>query len=744
MKKFFTLLTLLFTIVGGANSVWGASELVYHGATDATISGTTYTSATGLTLVQSNSKELASGKNITVNSAAYTSFKLSTGSRNFTVTAPSGKEITAITIYSYENNSTPEGGAFTIVAGTEISNTAGTTFTKGSNDNATPDVQKFVFAPASSIQFSWTGKQNCCVLEVEYFNTSDSKYTLTTAANPSEGKNTIVASRQYYSGSTAFLNTTPADGYVFSNWTNESSVEVSASAKAFVTMPASNVTYTANFTSGNTHTITAEIADGQSTYGSITNAGANVVVENEEITFAATANEGYAFINWTSGGSVYSTNASITVTSTADATYTANFKKLFRVTYDKSNYIGDINSSKILSTYTTSVNEKYADKNDSYTIPAYADLYFHRDGYTFDKWSDGNGNYYDSGDVIVSMTADVTLTPTWATVTESLSNSQNKNIVTWSFAKSNIIFADWQSSDYGYYVQKAIVNGETVSLPMQIVNGKVGNYNRSDDLAQTNQNTKFTIPAVSGMVVEIPDAYTNLSTTTIAGSTSYTGTGTKSISYTYTGDASTIDIVIGENNQYLKRIVVTYPVTAANVTISPAKEYTTYVTEAPLDFTGIEGLKAYIATAVSESNVQMTRVNKVPAGTGLVLKTSGSSFDVPVFDGTGADNVSGNKMAGSATATTAVAANAGYILKDGVFQPSSEGNLPAGKAYLNIAVSGARELTMSFEDDDVTGIQSIENGKSAIDNSVYDLSGRRVAQPTNGLYIVNGKKVVIK
>ena len=29
-------------------------------------------------------------------------------------------------------------------------------------------------------------------------------------------------------------------------------------------------------------------------------------------------------------------------------------------------------------------------------------------------------------------------------------------------------------------------------------------------------------------------------------------------------------------------------------------------------------------------------------------------------------------------------------------------------------------------------------------NEVYDLSGRRVVQPTKGLYIVNGKKVIIK
>jgi len=45
--------------------------------------------------------------------------------------------------------------------------------------------------------------------------------------------------------------------------------------------------------------------------------------------------------------------------------------------------------------------------------------------------------------------------------------------------------------------------------------------------------------------------------------------------------------------------------------------------------------------------------------------------------------------------------------------------------------------------DDATGIHSIDNGQLTIDN-VYDLSGRRVAQPSKGLYIINGKKVVLK
>ena len=181
------------------------------------------------------------------------------------------------------------------------------------------------------------------------------------------------------------------------------------------------------------------------------------------------------------------------------------------------------------------------------------------------------------------------------------------------------------------------------------------------------------------------------------------------------------------------------------VTITPAKEYTTLTHAKDLDFTGVEGLKAYIATEVEGDKVNMTQVNKVPAGTGLVLKatTTGSAINVPAFISGDADDVSTNKMAGSATETTAIAANAGYILSDGVFQPASAGTLPAGKAYLNIAVASAHPLSLDFGDGDVTGIENLTPALSQGEGAWYDLQGRRVAQPAKGLYIVNGKKVLV-
>ena len=77
--------------------------------------------------------------------------------------------------------------------------------------------------------------------------------------------------------------------------------------------------------------------------------------------------------------------------------------------------------------------------------------------------------------------------------------------------------------------------------------------------------------------------------------------------------------------------------------------------------------------------------------------------------------------------------------------------VPANKAYVQVSPSvfttSAYALSISFCEGEVTGISeaTLLNINEVIkNNNVYDLSGRRVAKPTKGLYIVNGKKVVIK
>ena len=81
------------------------------------------------------------------------------------------------------------------------------------------------------------------------------------------------------------------------------------------------------------------------------------------------------------------------------------------------------------------------------------------------------------------------------------------------------------------------------------------------------------------------------------------------------------------------------------------------------------------------------------------------------------------------------------INNDGKLQKgSSTATINSFRAYLT-AVSGAREIT--FEDE-TTGLTDVSSKTSDGRGECFNLAGQRVAQPTKGLYIVNGRKVVIK
>ena len=77
----------------------------------------------------------------------------------------------------------------------------------------------------------------------------------------------------------------------------------------------------------------------------------------------------------------------------------------------------------------------------------------------------------------------------------------------------------------------------------------------------------------------------------------------------------------------------------------------------------------------------------------------------------------------------------------GFYKGGTNSKLNAYGAYFEGSVAAAR-LDVII-DEDPTSIREINNIE-ARDNSCYDLQGRRVAQPTKGIYIVNGKKTILK
>jgi len=177
------------------------------------------------------------------------------------------------------------------------------------------------------------------------------------------------------------------------------------------------------------------------------------------------------------------------------------------------------------------------------------------------------------------------------------------------------------------------------------------------------------------------------------------------------------------------------------VTITDA-EYATFVSPYATDFS-TTGVTVYTATAGATA-VTLNEVasGKVPANTPVVLykaDADGSAINVPVI--ASADDLGSNDL----QVSTGTDVENMYVLADntngvGFYKWSGTSDLSAGKVYL-LGASSAREF-LGFGD--VTGIENLTIMPSRKgEGMVYDLQGRRVAQPAKGLYIVNGKKVFV-
>ena len=165
----------------------------------------------------------------------------------------------------------------------------------------------------------------------------------------------------------------------------------------------------------------------------------------------------------------------------------------------------------------------------------------------------------------------------------------------------------------------------------------------------------------------------------------------------------------------------------------------TYVTKNAVEFRS--GTKAFIVSVADDSEAVLDEVTSVPANTAILLKGEGTyTMDIVASSST---IVSGNCLK-VADGTTNY--NGKYVLangKNGIgFYLWKGGKLNAGKVYMEPNSASSREF-IGFFDDETTGITEMKDEKLNT-KDVFNLNGMRVAQPQKGLYIVNGKKVVLK
>ena len=155
--------------------------------------------------------------------------------------------------------------------------------------------------------------------------------------------------------------------------------------------------------------------------------------------------------------------------------------------------------------------------------------------------------------------------------------------------------------------------------------------------------------------------------------------------------------------------------------------------------------------AINGSSLTLTEIADriVNAGEGVILKSTGASIAMTTAAAASATNYTDNALEGVDAATAPASGYKYYVLSNEGstlgFYHFTGATLGANKAFIKVDESAAPEFYSFDFGGNTTGIKSVQGERLKVNGSeFYDLQGRRVAQPTKGLYIVNGKKVVIK
>lgn len=196
-----------------------------------------------------------------------------------------------------------------------------------------------------------------------------------------------------------------------------------------------------------------------------------------------------------------------------------------------------------------------------------------------------------------------------------------------------------------------------------------------------------------------------------------------------------------EASQWYVEIVSEMPVTV------PAAGYTT--ANLPFAFRMPEGMKAYTVVEPTLVNdilclyiEEVTLVDgAVPANTPVVLVAEAGDYALQVAGVSAAPDAAADAH-WCGTLRAATVAGTVYTLDGDALAKSANGSVAANSAYYTNESLGVDRLPLSVRRGVAVGIDNIDG--EAADGVFYDLSGRRVVRPQSGIYVVNGRKVLVK
>ena len=213
---------------------------------------------------------------------------------------------------------------------------------------------------------------------------------------------------------------------------------------------------------------------------------------------------------------------------------------------------------------------------------------------------------------------------------------------------------------------------------------------------------------------------------------------------------------VGRNGSYTTwEVSEPVDVTDVNLAVNATAGWGTFI--APYDNLTPSTVKAYTVSYKDGNTIYFTEneTGVLSANTPYILSTEESENVSTTFTDIAnntEDTYTVNGLVGLLTAGTVAADK--YILQynDGVvgfYKTTTSITGTANRCYLDLAnvpteASSARAfVSFGIFDGDATGIKTVEGSQLKAEN-FYNLSGQRISQPTKGLYIVGGKKVVVK
>ena len=264
--------------------------------------------------------------------------------------------------------------------------------------------------------------------------------------------------------------------------------------------------------------------------------------------------------------------------------------------------------------------------------------------------------------------------------------------------------------------------------------------------SDTNDITKATLSSATSFSIDVTGEHKSFYLLTSA------GLRIANLTVTYSAEGT-----ITTYSAYCTTVVPDEPTTpdvddvAHTVTLTTTANMAGWRTFAPIkddqNYTVDGTTKVYYASATADGKVTLAEIaDGVPANTPVILhQTSGTTITL-TETATSITAPGSNLLQVSTTSQNlGTVDRLGYKSAYGVgFYTYTTTSAPAGIIYLS-TVNAAHEFLGFDFDGETTGVADVTNTNLTNNtNEFFDLQGRKVAQPTKGLYIVNGRKVIVK